>query len=332
MKIVNIKYLMRLPYEGCWSLERVYSDIWPYFSKRINVGFYTCHYESRGLWRRLAITVAAAFNQGDINHVTGDVHFLTYFLKKKFTVLTILDCVVLERLKGIKRWIFWFFWYAIPEKCCTHIIVISESTRKQVLDTLKCKPDKVSVIYCPVSPMFKQKFNAFNTKKPRVLHIGATENKNLNRHVSALVGIPCELIVVGNFSEVQIDMLQKSGVDYKAYKNLSEFEILTQYQQADILLFASTYEGFGMPIAEAQAVGRVVVTSNLWSMPEVAGDGACLVDPYDVESIRTGLDCVINNKEYREDLVRRGFENVKRFNVEKIALDYENLYFKVINN
>ena len=76
-------------------------------------------------------------------------------------------------------------------------------------------------------------------------------------------------------------------------------------------------------------VGRPVVTSNLWSMPEVAGNAACLVDPLDVASIRAGICRVIQDSAYRERLVEAGFENVKRFQVETIAAQYANLYRSV---
>jgi glycosyltransferase involved in cell wall biosynthesis len=110
---------------------------------------------------------------------------------------------------------------------------------------------------------------------------------------------------------------------------LSNEDLLKQYQCADMLVFASTYEGFGLPIVEANAVGRAVVTSNICSMPEVAGDAACLVDPYDVESIRKGILQVINCADYRAALVTAGLKNVERFRPEKIAEQYAQLYRKI---
>ena len=104
----------------------------------------------------------------------------------------------------------------------------------------------------------------------------------------------------------------------------------TQYQLADIIVLPSTYEGFGMPILEAQAVGRPVLTSNISSMPEVAGDAACLVNPYDVNEIRAGINKIISDDNYRESLIQKGFENIKRYNPERIATDYYELYQRVI--
>lgn len=98
------------------------------------------------------------------------------------------------------------------------------------------------------------------------------------------------------------------------------------YAASDLLLFASTLEGFGMPILEAQTVGRPVVTSNLSSMPWVAGDAAVLVDPYSVESIRQGVRQVIGDRALRERLIQKGFENVRRFDAEYVAQEYVRIY------
>ena len=76
-------------------------------------------------------------------------------------------------------------------------------------------------------------------------------------------------------------------------------------------------------------MGRPVVTSNLLSMPEVAGDAACLVDPFDVASIRTGIHRVVRDAKYREELVARGFTNAERFRVEVIASQYAELYREI---
>jgi len=108
--------------------------------------------------------------------------------------------------------------------------------------------------------------------------------------------------------------------------NLTYEEIIKCYEDCDILCFASTYEGFGMPIIEAQAVGRPVITSTVASMPEVAGEGAYLVDPYSVTSIKKGIEKVIYDTAYRNELIRTGKENIKRFEVGKIASQYLKIY------
>ena len=85
-----------------------------------------------------------------------------------------------------------------------------------------------------------------------------------------------------------------------------------------------------MPIIEAQATGRPVLTSNLGAMKEVAGDAACLVDPFDTDAIRAGLERIMADDSYRAQLIAAGFENVKRFTQERIAAQYAELYHDMI--
>ncbi len=85
-----------------------------------------------------------------------------------------------------------------------------------------------------------------------------------------------------------------------------------------------------MPIIEGQRVGRPVVTSNCSSMPEVAGTAACFVDPLDIDSIRSGFQRVIDDDNYRENLITSGFENAKRFDPDTIAHEYLQLYRNIL--
>lgn len=286
-------------------------------------------FASKGLLRRIADIILASFQQRDVNHVTGDVHFLTYLLNPRKTILTILDCVMMERLRGFPRWIFWALWLWLPEKRCSLIVVISEATRQQVLRHLNCNPNKVRVIYCNVSDDFIPIRKTFADDCPHLLLIGTTPNKNIERVAEALEGLICKVVVIGPLSGSQRQVLAEHCITFESFAGLSRQELLEQYVLCDMVVFASTYEGFGLPIVEANAVGRPVVTSNIWSMPEVAGDSACLVDPFDVADIRAGVLRVIQDSSYREQLVANGFENVKRFQVQKIAAQYAELYREV---
>lgn len=327
--MLNVTYFFRKPSPGAWSLERVFSNVRHNLPDDIKVTSYNNRFISKGVLGRVYDIFRASRHQGDVNHVTGDVHFVTYLLQRKKTILTIHDCVMLEHAQGLKRWLLWLFWLWLPEKRSAIIVAISEATKQEILKVLQCEPDKIRVIHNPISSDFETYPKPFNHVCPRVLHVGTTINKNLERHVAALQGFSCELVVVGRLSAMQHRWLEDSGVRYTALAGLSIAALVEQYQLCDMLLFASTYEGFGLPIVEAQAVGRPVITSHLFSMPEVAGDAACLVDPYDLVSIRAGIERVFYDDDYRNELVARGYENVQRFEVKTIAAHYAALYREV---
>ncbi len=110
---------------------------------------------------------------------------------------------------------------------------------------------------------------------------------------------------------------------------LTDAELAEAYRRCDMVVFASLYEGFGLPILEAQATGRPVITSNISAMPEAAGDGALFVDPYSVESIREAVLRIKNEPQLREQLVRKGLENVERFRAAAVAARYAEIYRKL---
>jgi len=270
-------------------------------------------------------------HQGDINHITGDVHFLSFLMRRRKTILTIHDCVSLERLSGIRYWVYWFFWYWLPSRRCAVITVISESTRQELQRHLPRVACRIEVVPDCVSDAFQYSEHEFNEVCPRILQVGTTDNKNLDRVACALEGQSCRLVIVGKLSERQLSVLRRHGIEYESHVGISSEEMVDQYHRADIVMFASLYEGFGLPILEANAVGRPVITSNLYSMPEVGGDAACYVDPYDVDSIRNAVHRIVKDSEYRDQLIEQGRVNMRRFTTQSVAQRYTNLYIQVHN-
>ena len=166
----------------------------------------------------------------------------------------------------------------------------------------------------------------FNASCPRILQVGTAPHKNLERVAQALKGERCVLHVVGRLSPRQRQFLDDLGIRYENGVDLSDEELLRAYEEADLVVFVSLAEGFGLPILEAQAIGRPVVTSDLSPMRDVAGGAACLVDPRNVDSIRAGIRRVIKDSNYREGLVELGLRNVVQYQPQVVASRYARLY------
>lgn len=253
MKVVHYH---RRPLPGYFSLERLFRDVRAAMPPGINCRVHVARFVSCGLWRRVYNILEAPFHQGDVNHITGDVHYLAFLLRKKRTLLTIPDCASLDRLQGWKRAVLRFFWYTLPVRRAAIVSVISEATRTELLRHVDCPPDKVRVVHCCISPMLLPDPRPFNTVRPRILHIGTGRNKNLLRVAEALAGIPCRLEIIGRLDPEQEAALQTHGIDHGVTGQISDEAIAGAYRGCDLVVFASTYEGFGLPIAEANAVGR----------------------------------------------------------------------------
>lgn len=311
---------------GNYSVEYIFEDVRKRLSDRINAKVAVSSYESKGLFPRLFNCFEAKSRSGAVNHVTGDINYLGIALPHKRTIHTILDCVHLDTSSGLKYAIFKYFWLVIPEKRSRFITAISESTKKEILKHHACDPDKIVVIPVAISPDFQFKPRAFNKAKPRILQVGTAPNKNIPRLIEALEGIPCVLNIVGKPIPEYEQRCKEKGIEYIYESGLSNEEMIERYEFADIVALASTYEGFGMPILEAQAVGRAVISSDVYSMPEVAGDSAVLVDPLSVTEIRNGLLKLIEDDQFREDRIAKGLENIKRFDPDLIADQYYKLY------
>jgi glycosyltransferase involved in cell wall biosynthesis len=262
--------------------------------------------------------------------VTGDIHYITLGLSPNRTINTFHDFTFLKTKNGIKHFFLRFFWVIIPIKLSKALTVISETTLEELLKIAGEKTrSKTFIIPNIIPPQFKYCASNFNQTQPKILHIGTTPNKNIERLILALKNINCHLLLVGELSTSVSTLLNMHNISYSNYYNINEDELLKVYQKCDILSFCSLNEGFGMPIIEAQVIGRPVVTSNISSMPEIAGDGACFVDPYDVMSIRAGITKVIYNESYRNSIVQKGLKNINRYNPKVVGSAYMDIYYNI---
>ncbi len=285
------------------------------------------------IWENLAF---AKRNKGQVNHITGDVHYLA-FATGRNTVLTIHDAYSVISGSLLKKVMIKLFWFWLPALMVKRITTISEKSKKELEQIVPFAKRKIRVIPNPYNPklleensLLHSSFDA-DTSKPIVLHLGTKSNKNLERTIEAMEGLPYKMYILGKLSDEQAILLAKHHIDFHAFFNLPYSEVARLYHRCTVVCFASLYEGFGMPIIEAQLVGKPVITSNVDPMPWVAGaDGAHFVDPYSTKDIRNGIRRVVEDEGYRKQLAAKGSENVLRFEPQKIAKMYEDVYREVL--
>lgn len=328
---MKILFISRNPRMG-FSIGKVFKPIEDEMRKYGDVDSIElpcANYSPRSMWHNIKTAKEAVRRkQYDIVHITGAEHYLLPFLRKEKTVMTVHDLGFFTNhkfgLRAIKKYFLWI--RTLP--FASYVTFISEKSEKEALNLVKLKDGRHSIVLNPVGSEFIPYPKAVNTDCPVILHIGTKENKNLESTAIALKGFPCKLQIVGNLTEGQQLVLKLYGINYAQVSNLTDEEILQEYINCDYVNFPSLYEGFGMPVIEGQAIGRPVLTSNISPMKEVANGAAMIVDPTKPEAIRRGYE---EMKQQVETLVERGFENVKRFALDKITRQYFDIYKQITN-
>jgi glycosyltransferase involved in cell wall biosynthesis len=272
-------------------------------------------------------------SKADIHHITGHCHYMAIALPADKTVLTVHDAGLLRNRRGLRRSLVKWWYFDLPVRSGCTITAISEATKKDLIEQTGIEPERVQVIANPVTiaPDRSEK-PAFNTDRPRILQVGTAPHKNLDKIVEALEGISCVLVVIGRLSDEKLAVIAEAGLELEHHEALNESEMREQYRIADLVVFCSLFEGFGLPIIEAQAMRTPVVTSDIDPMASVAGIGAILTDPNDPASIRSAVLDLIENAGVRIAAVEAGVANIERFKGSKVADQYLAVYRKLLDS
>lgn len=326
MKVIQHE---RKPLDGHFSIERLFAEIRRQLPAHYHVHASPCPFPSQGLWPRVGNVRHASRQVADVHHIVGDVHYLAFGLPPERTVLTIHDCAALNRLKGLRRAALRYLWFSGPVRRAAVTTTISEASKDELRSWLGRRADAIEVVPNCVSGAFAFAPKHSCTSPPVCLQLGTKWNKNLLRVAAALKGTSCVLEIVGDVAAAQQRELAALGITFRVLGRLSDRELLEAYRRCDFVAFVSLYEGFGLPILEAQATGRPVVTSNTGPMPEAAGEGALFVDPESVDSIRAAVLALVGNPDLQRNLIDKGQENVRKFQPEAIASRYAAIYDRV---
>lgn len=246
------------------------------------------------------------------------IHDLGYF-EKRIKAYPLLDTIFMKMFMKMSC------------KKSDKVFTVSDFSKRDLAERFNLKHSDIEVIHEGVGKEFKViskkeklrgTINKYGLKKPFLFYAGSiSPRKNLTRILhtfnSLIDSLPHDLVITGikewRSKNIFSSLNEKTAKRIKVLGYVSDNDLVNLYNLADVYLYPSLHEGFGLPILEAQACGCPVLTSNITSCPEVAGAGAHIVDPYSEQEISEGIKKILEEDGYRDELVRKGFENIKRF-------------------
>lgn len=215
------------------------------------------------------------------------------------------------------------------------IITPSESSRHDAIERLRLNPDKIRAIHHGISEAYFGEISPapararYGLEKPYILFVSTIEpRKNLNRLLDAYGSLrtslkqEVDLVIAGPAgweSGATMARLRESGPSVRYLGYVPEEFMPSLTAGAVVFAYPSLYEGFGFPVAQAMAAGSPVITSNISSLPEVAGDAALLIDPLSTAELRDALDRLLTSPTLRAELRARGQKRAERFHWERAA-------------
>lgn len=288
------------------------------------------------LWTQVGLSLELLFHP--VNTLFIPAHTVP-FVRPKNTIVTVHG---LEYEFCSKAYSFWervYMRIVIKNSCkwSKKIIAVSKNTKKDLINLYKVPEEKIKVIYEGTN--LNQNKSIENKDDSYLLFIGRLEErKNILGIVEAFEilkekhKIPHKLVLAGNpgygYDSIKLKVKSsklKEEIVFKGF--VGEEEKFKLLRKTEIFLFPSFYEGFGLPILEAQIAGVPVVTSNVSSMPEIADSSAILVDPNKPEEIAEAAFNLISDESLKNDIINKGFENVKRFSWEKCSEEISKLFY-----
>ena len=270
------------------------------------------------------------------------------------SVVTIHDCIHLRFPQYLPNRLAYAYarsslWFATHRS--NRVLTVSEASKRDILRYFHVPEAKIDVIYNAIDERFgeppapeeiERVRDRYQLNAPYVLYAGNIKpHKNLERLIEAFHMLRrgdlehVKLLIIGDEIS-KYATLRRAVHRYKLHKHVRFFGFVPDktlavlYRLARAFVFPSLYEGFGLPPLEAMASGTPVITSNLSSLPEVVGDAALLIDPYDASAIADAMRRVLLDSDLREDLRQRGLRRVSEFSWDRSVRRVREIYEEVL--
>jgi len=312
-----------------------------FIQSRIN----TVNPQIRVFWEQLILPILLLRYKIDLFH--SGMNILPLFCPVK-AIVTMHDLVPIksQETRDSKRNLYHNLLTKISVKRAKKIIAVSESVKEGMIKYFKIPPKQISVIYEAASDLFnplnRKTVDVFLKKRkidfPFIFFVGTIEpRKNVTRIIEAYAKLKKEhkirekFIIAGSKgwrSDEVFDSIEKFNLqgDVSFIGPVDHSEVKFYYNGAEAFVFPSLHEGFGLPVLEAMAYGCPVITSNVSSLPEVAGDAAIRVNPNDVNELASAMKSVLTNDKLRKQMIEKGLIQAKRFSWQKAALETLGVY------
>lgn len=225
------------------------------------------------------------------------------------------------------------------------IVAVSQQTKKDIVTFLGIEPSRIKVIYQGCHQAFKETFsqeekenllNKYGLPREYILNVGTIEvRKNVLIAVKAIKDINTHLVIVGSETPYAQEIkayIKTHNLEKKVsfLKNLSVQELAMLNQEAQLVIYPSLFEGFGIPIIEALYSKTPVITSNYGCFPEAGGPSSAYIDPTNVEDVAAHIKRILSDKNIQQSMSEKGFEYVQRFNDKAIASQFMNIYKSLV--
>lgn len=325
----------------------------------LNINQDICKLMSYGIYKRIwghiPLNYNNLFKQGDLTHffnvitppnlqgkVVNTIHDITFILYPETIGQKHLKFLNNNLQHSVER----------PDK----IITISKSSRQGIMEYLNVDPSKIEIVYpgvdyhyynqAPSKVVIDNTRTKYRLPEQYILYMGTLEpRKNILGIVEAFAKFKLngmttaksiKLVLAGKkgwLYEPIFEKIKQLGLEEEVVFTdyVDERDKVAIYHLASAFIFPSLYEGFGIPVLEAMAAGTPVITSNVSSLPEVAGEAAILISPQDTEGMACALNKVLENEEYARDLVTKGWGQAQKFSWDQSAEKLYSVYRDVLS-